>query len=292
MRSKSYSLIISTANSLAANYFKDFRLRDFIETVLTPVDYTRTREVPVLIDVSGILNKRGERLKILDIGSPQILSLSLCKYSELWDVVYINPYQAEIEDLRKRSKALGTKNLKMGEADITDLKTLKGLGKFDHIFSCSVFEHIHPEDGGDVTASRNIKPLLKPGGVFTFSVPYYKKSFNEYVEGNAYAVKGTHGEKIFFQRFYDEQVLYKQIIEPSCLGILDKKYIGERFYQSENIHKRMAFVVGFGKRSLLLGRFFRILSDIFMEESRDYLSLRKPYLAIYSLNRIIESGAC
>jgi hypothetical protein len=51
------------------------------------------------------------------------------------------------------------------------------------------------------------------------------------------------------------------------------------------MHKRMAFLIGMGKRALLLGRFFKKISDFFMEESSDFKLLKKPYLAIFSLKK-------
>lgn len=114
--------------------------------------------------------------------------------------------------------------------DITNSAIITDLGNFDYIFSCSVFEHIHPEEGGDVVASKNVAQLLKPGGVFAFSVPYYKSAFKEYIEGDVYHLKGVSGVKTFFQKFYDEELLNQNIIQPYGLNTLDKLYIGERLY--------------------------------------------------------------
>jgi len=283
MRGNPYRLMISTANCLAVGFLKRLSLRNFVNTALKPVDYTRSKEVPALLDVSDILGRKDEKIRIIDIGSPQILSLSLSRYSSLWDIVYINAFKPELDDLEVKSMVLGLSNLKILKADVTDLDTLKGLGEFDYVLSCSVFEHIHPEDGGDTVAARNIKSLLKPGGVFAFSVPYYKKAFNEYVEGDVYSVKGEKKKRTFFQRFYDEGTLTRQIISPSGLELFDKLYIGERFYFEKDIHRRMAFFVGVKKRSFLLGRFFHIISSVFMTKSQNYKTLKKPYLAIYSL---------
>jgi hypothetical protein len=278
IRNKSFNIIITAANRLAKNYFSKF-----IYSFLMPVDYTRTKEIPAILDLSGILERKTERLRILDIASPQILSLSLGIYSDLWEITYINPFEAELEDLRQKSSVLDLKKLQIINADITLLDTVSQLGTFDYIFSCSVFEHIHPENGGDVLASKIIPQLLETRGVFIFSVPYYKESFNEYVEGDVYAIKGDSSLPTFFQRFYDEESLYRQIIVPTGLRVAGKTYIGERFYSVNNIKKRMAFLIGFGSRALILGRFFNKISDIFMEESQDYKKLKKPYLAIYSL---------
>jgi len=280
MNYKSYKTLIAVANKLTKHYAKKF-----ISTALVPIDYTRTKEIPAILDISGIDIKKNKKLRILDIGSPQILSLSLCFCSELWDVVYINPFKKELEDLHLKSSVLCLKNLDVRYGDITNLLTISNIGQFDYIFSCSVFEHINPEKGGDIIASKNVTHLLKPGGIFSFSVPYYKKSFNEYKYGDVYYIKSLTNEKTFFQRFYDDESLNRQIIEPTGLTVLQKKYIGERYYYKNNINKRMALLVGTGKRALLLGRFFRIISDFFMEESSNFKLLKKPYLAIFSLKK-------
>jgi SAM-dependent methyltransferase len=280
MSLKSYQILITAANKLAKNYAKNF-----ISTALKPIDYTRTKEIPSIFNVSGILARKNEKLRILDIGSPQVLSLALGLHSNLWDIIYFNPFEMELEDLRLKYLVLHLSNLKIIRGDVTNLATISMIGEFDYIFSCSVFEHIHPENGGDVVASNNIAQLLKPGGIFSFSVPYYKKAFIEYKDGNVYATKAIAGKKTFFQRFYDEESLHRQIIEPTGLTILEKKYIGERYYFGNNIHKRMAFLVGIGKRGLLLGRFFKKISDLFMEESSDPTSLKKPYLAVLALKK-------
>lgn len=278
MRNKSFNIIIMTANQLAKKY-----LNNFFHSFLTPIDYTRTKEIPAILDLSGILERKTERMKILDIGSPQILSLSLGLYSDLWEITYVNAFEAELMDLRQKALVLGLNKLQIVNADITLLDTVSQMGTFDYIFSCSVFEHIHPENGGDSIASRNVPKLLKPTGAFVFSVPYYKERFNEYMEGDVYAIKGDPKRKTFFQRFYDEDSLHNQIVAPTGLRVKGKTYIGEKFYSENNIKKRMAFLVGTGKRALILGRFFCMISDIFMEESQDCKKLKKPYLAIYSL---------
>lgn len=276
----SYKVILSASNNLALAY-----IRNFVSTVLLPIDYTRTKELPALLDVSGILERKGEQLKILDISSPQLLSVSLSLHSPKWDISYINPFAPELDDMRKRASVLNRHELKIIQADITRPETLEGLTGFDYVFSCSVFEHIHPEYGGDVAASANLARLLKPGGLFIFSVPFYKKAFNEYVEGDAYSIKAASGQKTFFQRFYDEQTLNEQIIGPSGLRVLSKRFLGERFYHEGDITKRVAHRIGFGKKALLLGRLFNRLSDIFMTESAEAAKLRKPYLAVYALQK-------
>ncbi len=278
MKKKSFNILISTANKLATNYF-----HKFVHSFFLPLDYTRTKEIPALLDVSGILGRTSEKLKILDISSPQIVSLSLGLYSSAWEITYINPFEPELEDLRQKAAILGLRNLNVVNDDITNNELIAKYGTFDFIFSCSVFEHIHPENGGDVIASKNIYPLLKKNGTFVFSVPFYKMKFNEYKSGDVYAIKGEPSGNTFFQRFYDEESLYAQLVAPTGLRIAEKVYIGERYYSEGNIKKRMALLIGYGRFSLLLGRFFNNISNVFMEESKDCKKLKKPYLAIYSL---------
>ena len=181
------------------------------------------------------------------------MSLSFFKYSNSWEIVYINLFEMELEDLRQRASILGLGNLDICYGDITSSEMISNIGVFDYVFSCSVFEHIHPENG-DIIASRNVSCLLKKGGIFSFSVPYYKKAFNEYKENDVYSIEGTLGKNTF-QRFYDEEALFSNIIKPSGLNILHRKYIGERFYHVGNINKRMAQLIGSGKKSIFIGRF-------------------------------------
>ena len=278
MKTKSYPILHAAANSLAKRYFYKF-----LRTFLIPIDYTRTKEIPAMLDLSRLPEYRDRKLRILDIGSPQILTLALCKYSSFWEITYLNSWEPELADLRQKASALGLSRLQIIHADITRFNTVSGLGTFDYIFSCSVFEHIHPEDGGDTLAAKIVPRLLKPSGVFVFSVPFYTEKFNEYMTGDVYGMKGTLLNKTFFQRFYDEKSLQDQIITPTGLRVSGKMYVGERYYAANNIKKRMSLLVGLGKRAFIMGRSFNALSAVFMEESRDYKKLKKPYLAIIAM---------
>ena len=169
----SYKVILSAANNLALAY-----LRNFVSTALLPIDYTRTKELPALLDVSGILERKGEQLKVLDISSPQMLSVSLLLHSPNWDITYVNPFEPELDDMRKRASVLGMDKLKIVKADITRPETLEGLTDFDYVFSCSVFEHIHPEHGGDAAASANLDRLLKPDFLYFLSLFIKRLSTN------------------------------------------------------------------------------------------------------------------
>jgi hypothetical protein len=252
--------------------------------IFKPIDYTRTREIPAVIAISGILNKKESNLKILDISSPQILSATLGCYSENWKITYLNPYDPELEEMEQIKSLLDLKNINVKKIDFTKASDLVKLGeKYDYIFSASVFEHIHPEIGGDESASKNVKGQLVKEGIFVISVPFYKIGFNEYKIGDSYSIKGSPNKKIFFQRFYDYEKLNKQIILPTRLELQSKLFLGERFYFPNNIHKRFAQLVQSRLNSVLFGKLFFMLSAIFMEKCDSYNKLKKPYIAALML---------
>ena len=249
-----------------------------------PIDYTRTAELPAVLYSSKILENNTSRLKILDISSPQILSASITGISNKWSVKYINPFLPELDEMNELIDFLSIENIQTQKIDITKHEDLNNLDTdYDYIFSSSVFEHIYPEDSGDTTAVKNIKQLLKPGGTFVISVPFYKTGFNEYKYGNVYSVEGNKNEKIFFQRFYDEKSLHERIINPSELSLETILYLGEKFYYPNNIHKRIAQNMQTKLSFVLFGKLFFLLSGLFFSYSEDYKNLKKPYIAVVTL---------
>ena len=261
-------------------------LKSDFRNFFRPIDYTRTVELPAVLSLSKILMDKREDLKILDISSPQILSASIAEISQSWDLTYVNPFQAELDDMLRISSLLSLKNISLKKIDLTCNDDLKKLhNDFDYIFSSSVFEHIYPEEGGDVIAVKNAGSLLKQDGVFVISVPFYFQSFNEYKFGDVYSVKGSKDERIFFQRFYDEEKLKNQLIIPSNLTLESILYIGERLYFSSNIHKRFAQKLQSKFSSVLFGKLFFIISKVFFEYSMNYKDLKKPYIAVVSLRK-------
>ncbi len=265
---------------------KSFIKKDF-KNFFRPIDYTRTAEIPAVLYASNILIKMHKKLEILDISSPQILSLVLNNISNNWEIVYCNPFQPELDDMLRLCQNLSAKNISVQKIDITNNEDLKKIKhNFDYVFSSSVFEHIHPENGGDIKAVKNIYKLLKPGGLFVLSVPFYRERFSEYKFGDVYSVKGSENKKTFFQRFYDEESMNKQLINPSRLVLDSLLFLGERFYYPNNIHKRLAQRLQSKTASVLLGNIFFLISKICISYSDDYKRLKKPYIAVITLRKI------
>lgn len=264
---------------------KGFFNKDY-KYFLKPIDYTRTLELPAVLSLSEILSDKRKSLKILDISSPQILSVSIAEISQEWELTYINPFQPELDEMFKIKNYLSSPNIFLRLVDITNQEELVRLGgNYDYIFSASVFEHIYPEEGGDTVAVKNIYPLLKPNGTFVFSVPFYIKSFNEYKHGSVYSIKGKGNQKLFFQRFYDESKLYDQLINPSSLELVSISFIGERLYHTNNIHKRFAQRMQSKISSAIFGKFFFLFSKLLFSYSDNYKDLEKPYISVVALRK-------
>jgi SAM-dependent methyltransferase len=277
---------ISLFKSISKRLSEQSLFRKDLKNFFRPIDYTRTAELPVVLKLSNILKYHNEHLQILDISSPQILSAALAGISKKWDLIYVNPFQPELEEMQKIKSYLSLENISTIKIDITDKNDLKKLANnFDFIFSASVFEHIYPEDGGDLNAVSNIRQLLNTNGIFIFSVPFYKSAFNEYKFGDVYGVKAKENEKIFFQRFYDEEKLFKQLIDPSGLMVQSITFIGERFYYPNNINKRFAQQMHSKVSSVLFGKSFFMISKFLFAYSDNYKELKKPYIAVVALRK-------
>jgi SAM-dependent methyltransferase len=272
----SRNFIFSATNALCRSY-----LKKFIYYLFVPLDYTRTVEIPVLLEESGIFKDTRE-LRILDVASPQILSLTLAKFQPKWTITYINNYKADLDEIAASKHIMKINNLSVVDHDITEMLSVDE--KFDYIFSCSVIEHIAPENGGDTLAVSNIRNILKNGGIFTFSVPFSTMRFSEYTSSSVYGRENNDGTGFnFFQRFYDEESLYEQIILPSQMHLVKIFFVGERFWFPNNPRRRLALLFSNIKSKLVLGRFFGLLSTVFMCEASDWKILKKPYLAIVVL---------
>lgn len=258
-------------------------LRGFLFSFFAPLDYVRTVEIPILLEQSGILDER-RPLRVLDLASPQILSLSLARQFPDWEIVYVNKYKPELDELLVRKHALRVHNLSAVEWDITT--RMDFVKEFDYVLSCSVFEHITPEQGGDAAAAAILRDYLKDGGVFAFTVPFSKQAFSEYRTGNVYSHSDLGNEKVFFQRFYDAHSLESNIIRSSGLERVRSLFLGERFWFPERRDVRLAgFINSSSLVTLLLGRLYPLLSHTFMTRSKDWWELRKPYIAVVVLRK-------
>lgn len=278
--SKEKHSLLKTCNNLAIRVTKNN-----LRLLLNPIDYVRTKELPMLLDFFHTFVK-GHSLKVLDIASPQILTSHLGSIHPDWNFTYINSFEAEVDEQGFNMRMLCLKNVHTKVADARDSGIFLA-DYFDAIVSCSVFEHITDlgANRGDSLAAANVAKWLKPGGIFIFSVPFYKKGFEEFLDNAVYKDKFVKNGKVFFQRFYDFLSLQRRIFEPSSLVVRQIKYLGERFFYEGRIDKRLGVILSKGRMKLFLGRLYPLISELFLVEGTDYESLKKPYIAVGLLQK-------
>jgi SAM-dependent methyltransferase len=193
--------------------------------LLVPVGYWRVVECKLVRAAADFQPTD----RILDIGSPKLLSIYLAKtlgaevyatdidgyfvkeYATLrgWEHLPEDSYHVSLEDGRKLS--------------FPD-------NHFDKVYSISVIEHI--PDTGDSACAREIGRVLTPGGRCMITVPFWPTSMNVYKRADDFywadkSVSEGDG-RVFFQRRYSEDDLYTRLIEPSGLRLRRLEYVGER----------------------------------------------------------------
>lgn len=204
------------------------QVKPALRRLIMPVSYWRAVEFKLVYDNADF--RPSDR--ILDIGSPKLLSLYIAKklgaevystdidgyfvkeYTTLRSMEHLSPekFHVEVEDGRKLS--------------FPD-------NSFDKVFSVSVIEHI--PDHGDSECLREVGRVLRPGGRCMLTVPFALESQDQYRPAKSFywASSSTTAEdgRVFFQRRYSEQDLYDRLITPSGLRVKKLLFAGERVYQ-------------------------------------------------------------
>ena len=239
------------AANLARNRFA-LGLRKTVGKLTQPINsYTR---FPEYFFIKREIERRvagGQRLQVLDVGSPKLLGLMLAaKWNvevQLTDITPLNldEYKVMWAAIRERAK---------GDAEFSkqDARRMEfGNDTFDIAYSMSVLEHIEGTDG-DVQGMRELIRVTKPGGLIIVSVPLG----NTYVEQRRHglrtaSVRTNGGELHFFQRIYSpaestNRLLgcSRELMDVECYSIwranteLARRYNG----LSENVRGMLGFL--------------------------------------------------
>lgn len=252
---------------------------------MSPCDYTRTREIPELLEAIHLAGPN-ENACVLDMASPQLLSAHLCREHPGWSVTYANIFEPELHEAFALKNHLQLGHLELKHADLTQAGCFEP-DRFDLIVSCSVLEHVPDVDGKamDSEVVRHAFRWLKPGGHLALSVPYAREGFDETRPSSPYELVQKNGEEeVFFQRFYDRASLERRILKASDLELIRARYIGERF-MGDNIHRRLGPRMATQSARFFLGRLFPLISSWLMESGDSPEALQKPYLAILLLRK-------
>ncbi len=251
------------------------RWRESIRFLVVPVNYWRALEYRLVTEAAGF--QRNDR--ILDIGSPKLLSLYLA------DKVGAEVYSTDIEDYfigdYERLRCIQGVSANRLRLLIEDGRSLNfDSDMFTKVYSISVLEHI-PEDG-DTRCMAEIGRVLAPGGTALITVPFAPASRDEYMMPRFYWHRSSQVQgngMVFYQRRYSEADLFRRLVESSGLQLKSLKYVGER--------------VGAGARRELCdflpkptGPIQPILSRIVHTEPADsWRQLKKPLCAVIVLEK-------
>jgi SAM-dependent methyltransferase len=199
--------------------------------LIQPVSYWRSTEYGLTMRYGDF--KASDR--VLDIGSPKLLSLYLAKtlgadiYSTDIDGYFMPEYR-QLRDI----EGLSPERFHVETQDGRNLTYPDNY--FDKVYSISVIEHI--PDHGDSECMREIGRVLKPGGRAMLTVPFGSVSQDQYRSGSSFywssvSTKSTD-DSVFFQRKYTEQDLQERLIGPSGLRVAQRLFVGERVFTNSD----------------------------------------------------------
>ncbi len=183
----------------------------------------------------------GNGMRVLDISSPYLFGFYVSSKFQL-EYHYINPDEkdlANVNSLSGKQKFHG--KYISNQMDALNLTFYDNF--FDRVISISVIEHINGE--GDSRAIKEIWRVLKPNGLFSFTVPVNKEFEIEYRNKDEYNLNPEKkSEKYFFQRIYDKQKIEERLLSSiSNYEIIQQKVFGvnKKNFYSEYKERWMKF---------------------------------------------------
>ena len=194
------------------------RNRLFREWLRLPMNYVRIMELPLTLE----LLEAKKNHKIMDISSPKLLALymSVMGYKNM-TISDISDYF--VDDFKQYLEVFHIKP----DIKIFDAKTIPcEPNMFDRIFSISVLEHIPYK--GDIEAVREAARILKPGGIFVFTLPAYKMYIEEWLRKPSFYWPSIINKEgfTFYHRRYDDASI-RERFNNLGFNIEDVVYIAE-----------------------------------------------------------------
>jgi ubiquinone/menaquinone biosynthesis C-methylase UbiE len=249
---------------------------------LRPMDFLRYREFDFALRA---LSRLPAPRRVLDLSSPKLLPLTIAANRPDAQCVATDILPREVEWVQRKAGELGLTNLR---CEVQDARRLDfPSNSFDLVTSISVFEHIAPEDGGDVPAISEMARVLRPGGTAIITVPFSWEYFADYQVGDVYERRGD-GTPMFFQRFYDEPLLRRNFVEGPGLDLQQLRFVEERYYFSDPRRRVAHLFNNSPTQNLLFGPLFPLLSHVFLSSPRPLQACRKPYIACVELRKPVN----
>lgn len=214
---------------LGAKLLLHGKVKRGLRYLIVPVNYWRTVEYQLVL---GAANFQADD-RVLDIGSPKLLSLFLAQHvvAQVHATDIEDYFVGEYEYLREM-EGIPPEKYRVGVADGRALPFADGA--FTKVYAISVVEHI-PEDG-DSVCMREIYRVLAPGGKCLLTVPFAPVGRDEYLPSSGFywsaSSKASENSKhgIFYQRRYSESDLRERLINPSGMQLEQLAFVGERLF--------------------------------------------------------------
>ncbi len=201
-------------------------LRDSVARIANPLSYPRLIEYRLVRERLQL--DRQNNLRVLDLGSPKLFFLLLAHRTSLTlHATDLRPYFFKSSRLFLERLGHATELERRLFLETQDATALSYSDRsFDRVYSISVVEHI--PGSGDSVALREVRRVLKPGGLVALTVPYsadgYKETFRNH---SVFEREHLDGTPTFYQRHYDKATLFERIIDPSGLRLIAIDYFGE-----------------------------------------------------------------
>jgi SAM-dependent methyltransferase len=244
--------------------------------LIRPVNYWRAAEYKLVCDEANFQPSD----RILDIGSPKLLSLYLAKVigAEVFSTD-IDSYFVEKQTFIRDLENVPPDRLHIAVEDGRNLSFQDNY--FNKVYSISVLEHI-PNDG-DTECIREIARVMSKGGRCFITVPFAPESRIEYLDReriywSRHSVASGKG-KTFYQRRYSENDLFSRIINSSTLKLEKLQYVGENVMTNSSREISEILPVFTGPVEPLISRLFHT------EPADSWQSLKKPLCALIVLGK-------
>jgi SAM-dependent methyltransferase len=278
-----------SAGAVATSLGRMWREPQRLSRALSPIDLVRWREFDFAL--RAVHRHAPGAARVLDISSPKLLPLALAAWlGARGQVCATDILQKEVDWVRGAADRLGLTNV---ECQVQDARRLPHpSGSFDLVTSISVFEHIAPEQDGEIPAVREMARVLAPGGTGIITVPFARRYFADYVTSAAYERDNPAGQPIFFQRFYDHHRLGRVFVESSGLQALSIRFVEERYFLSDPRKRLAHYVNGSARQQAWFGPLYPLIAHLFLSPPRSLEACgAKPYIACLVLRKPTEPTA-
>jgi SAM-dependent methyltransferase len=197
------------------------RKRPSVSYILSPVSSTRYFELPFAYQHLPVYLD-----KCLDVSSPSLFSFYVANQHRSASIQMINPDSSDLALSQTIASTLKINNLLLNNTDLFEF--INQEQGFDAIWSLSVVEHIDGEYDDSIAVNIMYRALNR-GGRLILTLPVDREFWIEYREEDSYNLGRVNNPNgFFFQRHYDEESIWKRIINSVGVAPTILAWYGEK----------------------------------------------------------------